>query len=234
MRKPCDKHHTLTFREVKNLANFHQFDDIPGLAGSDTADPQPVFSPYHQLDFSNGYVVVPPPKDPYLPSSGTQLTEFIPNFTVNDSTVASGPNSAQEGYSGDIGDGDHDRTGCFRFNFYGAALGCDSKGPSCVFTFTGLRHDATTGEDNTVVSEIMAIDACPQLVDCKLRAIKLDGFTNLSAIRMQLTVGGEPKIWWMDDVKMGWYDNSCGKGMCRTTTHLHKRQIESKIPMLYH
>jgi hypothetical protein len=203
------------------------------LAASADADPQPVFSPYHQFDFSNGYVVAPPPKDPYLPSSPPQLTQFIPNFTVGNSTAASGPNSVQGGFAGDIGNGDHDGTGCFRFNFYGASIGCDSQGPSCVFTFTGIRHDLATGKDVAVTSGMMAIDACPELVDCPLTPVTFDSsFSNLSVIRMQVTVGGEPKIWWMDDIKMGWYDNSCAMGMCRTNTHIHKRQLKSNVSKL--
>jgi hypothetical protein len=83
--------------------------------------PEPVFNPYHQFDFSDGFVVVPPPKDPYLPSSKPLLLEFIPNFDDNETNTQSGPNTQEFGYSGDIGNGDHGLTGCFGFNFYGAS-----------------------------------------------------------------------------------------------------------------
>jgi hypothetical protein len=116
-------------------ANRCQFDDIPPLSVStpnpDDVQPEPVFNPYHQFDFSDGFVVVPPPRVPYLPSSKPLFTEFIPNFNINGTNPMSGPNTREYGYSGDIGNGDHGLTGCFGFNLYGASLGCDSRGPPC-------------------------------------------------------------------------------------------------------
>jgi hypothetical protein len=45
--------------------------------------PEPVFNPYHQFDFSDGFVVVPPPTAKYLPTSKPLFIEFIPNFNIN-------------------------------------------------------------------------------------------------------------------------------------------------------
>src|SRR5690349_5252717 len=107
---------------------MRQFDDIPPLAigdqNADTVTPPPVFSPYHQFDFSGGFVVVPPPTDPYLPSSGNQLTEFIPpgDFMIPPPSNGFAPET--DAFSGIIGDGDHGLAGCFGFNFYGASIGC--------------------------------------------------------------------------------------------------------------
>lgn len=69
------------------VTDLPQFDDIPPLSVSepnpDDVQPEPVFNPYHQFDFSDGWVVVPPPRAPYLPSSKPLFTEFIPNFNIN-------------------------------------------------------------------------------------------------------------------------------------------------------
>ncbi|KAI6711837.1 hypothetical protein JHW43_005642 [Diplocarpon mali] len=203
------------------------FDDIPPLSvsnGSTYFQPAPLFSPYHKFDFSNGFSVVPPPVDPYLPESKPLLVEFIPNFTVNHTTPASGPNSRQGGFSGEIGNADHGATGCFSFNFYGASFGCDSNGPDCDFTFTGLKYDRESGETNPVTTQQLSVAACPDLksLDCLLTSVTLDvTFQNLDSVRLNVTVQGEPKIWWVDDIRLGWFDNTCEQGICRDLARIH-------------
>lgn len=191
---------------------------------SDTdVQPEPLFNPYHQFLFSDGFTVVPPPKRlPFLPSSSPLLLEFIPNFTVNKSNSETGPNSAEHGFSGQIGSGDEGFTGCFNFNLYGASLGCDSKGSACDFSFTGYSYDVASKETSQVAQQVVSVPACPKLSNCTLDPIDLDsGFQDLTYILMYVTVAGKPKLWWMDDLRLGWFDNSCTKGLCRQSAHLH-------------
>ncbi|KAE8444646.1 hypothetical protein EG329_014394 [Mollisiaceae sp. DMI_Dod_QoI] len=202
------------------------FDDIPPLSVSNQSanavNPEPVFSPYHQFDFSNGFDVVPPPTEQYNPSSPPLLVEFIPNFNLSTSNSQSGPNSAEFGWSGDIGNADHGVLGCFSFNVYGASFGCDSDGPDCVFSFTGFRYDPATHLTNPVVTDTHTIQACPTIAHCQLIPIALDSaFQDLDKIRINVTVAGEPKLWWMDDLRLGWTDNSCSQGLCRQGSHIH-------------
>lgn len=209
---------------LTDLFNLVQFDDIPPLSignqNPNTVTPEPVFNPYHQFDFSDGFVVVPPPTDPYLPSSPPLLLEFIPNFNINGTNTQVGPNSAEEGYSGQISDGDGDRTGCFRFNVYGASFGCDSQGPECGFTFSGYQLNASRKEVQ-IASQSIAVPACPALANCTLTPVTLDkSFENLAFVRINVTVAQQTKIWWMDDLRLGWYNNSCTTGLCRQTAHL--------------
>jgi hypothetical protein len=144
------------------------------------------------------------------------MTEFMPNFNLTKSTPLSGPNSAQFGWSGDIGNADHGALGCFSFNVYGASFGCDSTGPDCVFAFTGYKYSNATGLPTSIASETASISACPALKDCQLSPINLDStFQNLDIIRINVTVAGQPKMWWMDNLRMGWTDNSCSSGLCR-------------------
>lgn len=179
----------------------------------------PVFNPYHKFKFSNGFVVVPPPRVPYLPSSKPLLLEFIPNFTVNHTDEYSGPNSREYGWSGDIGNADQGRIGCFSFNFYGVSLGCDSRAADCVFTFTGFRYNRATTLFETVTTQNIIVPACPQLMDCPLTVTTFGHkFENLDQIRANVSVAGLPKIWWVDDVRLGWFDNSCTTGRCRQNT----------------
>jgi hypothetical protein len=181
----------------------------------------PFFNPYKKFAFSDGFVVVPPPRVPYLPSSKPLLLEFIPNFTVNETDENSGPNSKENGWSGDLGNGDHGVTGCFSYNFYGASFGCDSTGPGCLFTFSGFRYDRATKLTNQVATQTISIAACPELADCPLTSITVDNtFQNLDLVRMNASVFGLPKVWWVDDVRLGWFDNSCEKGICRQNTRI--------------
>jgi hypothetical protein len=164
----------------------------------------PLFSPYHKFFFSEGFTVVPPPTDPYLPSSGRLLTEFLPN-----------PASAL-GNTGSIGAGRTASLGCFNFNALGMSLGCDSMGPNCDWHFTGIRFNAATGAQDVIANQDLSTPPCPALSKCVLIPVTLDSsFENLSEIRISSTVAGVPKIWWMDDFKGSWYNTSCDAVACR-------------------
>ncbi|TGO56644.1 hypothetical protein BCON_0075g00340 [Botryotinia convoluta] len=202
------------------------FDDIPPLSVSNASDtdvqPEPLFNPYHQFLFSDGFTVVPPPKRlPFLPSSKPLLLEFIPNFEANSSNRKTGPNAADHGFSGQIGSGDEGLTGCFNFNLYGASLGCDSMGPTCDFTFMGYKYDVASQRTSQVTQQVINVPACPKLSSCVLTTVDLDSsFRDLTYFFMNVTVAGKPKLWWMDDLRLGWSDNSCSMGLCRQNAHV--------------
>ncbi|KAF7876673.1 hypothetical protein EAF04_001758 [Stromatinia cepivora] len=204
------------------------FDDVPPLSVSNASDtdiqPEPLFNPYHQFLFSDGFTVVPPPKRlPFLPSSSPFLLEFIPNFDANSSNKETGPNAADLGFSGQIGSGDQGFTGCFNFNLYGASLGCDSRDAACDFTFTGYSYDVALKNTSQVAQQVVNVPACPELSNCFLTSVHLDSsFRDLTYFFMNVTVAGKPKLWWMDDLRLGWFDNSCTTGVCRQKTHLRR------------
>lgn len=168
--------------------------------------PEPLFSPYHQFYFNRGFRVVPPPTDPYLPSSGKQLTEFIADIT--DPFI---------GTTGVIGNGKTVLIGCFNFNAYGMSLGCPSTDGNCDWHFTGLRYNFTSRSSNTVAEQVATTAACPSQTNCPLVPIKLDDtFQNLTEVHIQGTIAGvSMSVWWMDDLKLGWFDNQCDAGLCR-------------------
>ncbi|KAM0143932.1 hypothetical protein ACHAP3_001198 [Botrytis cinerea] len=202
------------------------FDDIPPLSISNASDtdvqPEPLFNPYHQFLFSSGFTVVPPPKRlPFLPSSKPLLLEFIPNFTANSSNRKTGSNAADQGFSGQIGSADEGLTGCFNFNLYGASLGCDSMGPPCDFTFTGYKYDVASKNTSQVTQQTINVPACPELSNCVLTNVNLNSrFKDLTYFFVNVTVAGKPKLWWMDDLRLGWSDNSCAMGLCRQNAHV--------------
>lgn len=185
----------------------------------------PLFNPYHQFDFSNGFTVVPPPTDPYLPSSKPLLLEYIPDVnSSNDENQQLNitQNTLGQGISAGIGNGDHGRTGCFSFNVMGASFGCDSTGPKCDFWFTGFRYNKSSALASEVACQQKSIKACSSLRNCDLTPIYLHRtFRDLDFIRINLTVAGQPKIWWMDDLSLAWSNNSCAAEQCRIQTHVH-------------
>ncbi|KAK1753727.1 hypothetical protein QBC47DRAFT_47378 [Echria macrotheca] len=181
-----------------------QFDDIPTITGGNgSSPPQPVPFPYHRFFFSSGFTVVPPPSTRYQPSSGIQMTQY--NTSVSP-TAQIGLAQLQD-------------NSCFRFNFLGISLGCDSTDQSCVFDITGLQWN---GDDNVVQSNrTLEIAACPDGSNCTLSHQILDSaaamtFSNLTAINITLTVGGQPRNWWGDDLQIAWSDNSCAAATCRS------------------
>lgn len=183
--------------------------------------PLPVFNSYQKFKFSDGFFVVPPPRVRYEPSSKPLLLEFIPNYNTNITDQDSGPNSREYDWSEDIGNADQGRSGCFSYNMYGASLGCDSHSDDCIFTFIGFRYDRDTKAIVEVTSQELVIDACLEDQKCPLTSVTLDGtFENLDQVRMNLKSGGLPKVWWMDDLRLGWYDNACSVGICRQNTRI--------------
>lgn len=134
-----------------------------------------------------------------------------------------GPNSREFGFAGDISIADEGRYGCFSFDFHGGSFGCDSRQADCVFTISGYKYNkASIDVLEQVAAKTITIPACPQLVDCPLTSVTVDGFENLDLVRTRLTVGGLPKIWWVDDVRLGWSDASCVAGICRRNAKIPK------------
>jgi hypothetical protein len=147
------------------------------------------------------------------------MLEFLPSFVIG--VDGSGSNTAREGFAGQISDGDHGLTGCFTFNIYGATFGCNSTGLPCDFTFTGLHYEVATGAVTSITSQSVTIPACPGLLNCRLEPVVLDHtFVDLSAVQIKAAAGGVPLGWWMDDLQLGWFNNSCSTGLCRESAHI--------------
>lgn len=190
------------------------------------ANAMPLFNPYHQFKFSSGFIVIPQPTGPYVPTSDPRFLQFVPNYNTNGNNTQAGPDALQLYGSGQISDGDDAITGCFTFNLYGAAFGCDSSGPGCDFSFTGYTFDIKTKKETLVAALDLSIPACASRKGCSLTKIELDDtFQDLTHIRINATVASEPKTWYMDDLNLGWFNNTCAAGMCRINTHIHKLRL---------
>ncbi|KAI1773767.1 hypothetical protein F4818DRAFT_101082 [Hypoxylon cercidicola] len=168
----------------------------------------PLFSPYHRFYFSQGFNVLPPPPAPYDPSSGSLMVQFTPGSLLNQSETSMD--------SATISVGPQTSSACFPFNLYSISLGCDSIDAPCVFNFTGLRYNERSQQETEVAWETAEVEACPEASHCKLVPAELIGFEKLTSFQVTLKVNGKPRMWWADDLALGWSDNQCEKAICRS------------------
>ena len=118
---------------------------------------------------------------------------------------------------GDITDGPYNGLPAFWFNAYDAWLGCDNNSKdSCFFNVTGSTWDAEFGDDVETYSTQIEVPPCPNTNHCPLVHVDFpDNFRGLSGIQIQAFVKDKPVMFFMDDLALGWFDNSCDAGMKR-------------------
>jgi hypothetical protein len=199
------------------------FDDLPSFSGDgDITQAPPIFSPYHHLTFSNGYVHAPKYKQPFVPHSGDQLAVFLASGAGNgtNDTAWHQPGmsaSVPRTEPGDITDGPYNGLPAFWFNAYDAWLGCDNDGPdSCIFNVTGSTWDPTVNDDVETYNTQLEVPPCPNFNHCPLVHMDFpDNIRGLSGMQIQAFVNNKPVMFFMDDLALGWYDNSCEAGMKR-------------------
>lgn len=156
-----------------------------------------------------------PPSDAYIPSSGNHLIEFLPPVLVPSVPFDGASDTAE------ISIGPNEVYPCFRFNFYGANLGCAAEGVEqwCEFEFSAYTYNSTTASEASMSwSETRRVPACPNFPHgpCPLVPVQLDGYNDATSILITARVGLELRAWWGDDFQIGWTDNSCEASACRT------------------
>ena len=141
-------------------------------------------------------------------------TQSDVNITRNDNFPAQG----EYGATGEIGNGEYLRFGCYSFDAVAASVGCDSLGPDCEWQFTGVTYNAATGDYDEPYTQFATTPGCPAGENCALTDfVFLQNFKSIQSLRVNVTVEGVPKIWWMDDLQMKWSDDSCEAGNCRAS-----------------
>lgn len=192
-----------------------------------------MFNPQEDIWFSQGFLIAPPSSQqlvPYIPTSGGQLVEFVPPALSNTTTTGSGDTA-------EISVGPNVAKSCFRFDFFGASLGCDAQGNEewCEFEISAYRYnESSLGEESISWSETKRVPVCDTFSQggCKLTPVQLDGYKDISSVLITVRVGLELRTWWGDDFRVGWTDNSCDAAVCRDATpaHLVKRKtVESAV-----
>ncbi|KAI9881181.1 MAG: hypothetical protein M1830_007159 [Pleopsidium flavum] len=195
------------------------FDDLPSFStgNNDTADYPPIFNPYHHLDFSGGYSYAPPPTDPFQPISPPHLAVFAANLSGLTPLDFGAPDAGSEAL-GEFGAGDRAYDSAYWIDAYGAAMGCDNKGPEdCIVTFSGFAYSESSHQEVLKTSLNVSIPPCPALKNCILHPVSLGyGFTGLSGLSILARVADKPVIWFMDDVQLAWSNNTCAAGLERS------------------
>lgn len=150
--------------------------------------------------------------------------EFVPPALSNTTSTISG-DVAQ------IGVGPHAASPCFRFDLFGASLGCDAHGGEkwCEFEISAYRWNETSSTEESIAwSETKQVPACPTFSEggYELTRVDLDGYTDLSSVLIAVRVSQNLRVWWGDDFRVGWTDNSCIAASCRTNvpSQLVKRE----------
>lgn len=171
-----------------------------------------MFSPYHHLYFAQGYVYAPPPSEPFQPISPPHLIMFLTNST--------GPTSSPDTGSlrpAEIGDGPRGSANALWFNAYSAYLGCDNEGPdSCEMIFTGYTFNESSQSEVSSYHGSATLGPCPGFKNCQLQQVGFpETFQNLSGLQIQAFVGTQQKTWFMDNLTMGWSNNTCAAGLAR-------------------
>lgn len=177
-----------------------KFDDIQTTSdGKDGehSNIHPVPVPYHRFVF-DGFEVVSPPHVKYEPSSGSQMLQGDASFVAQ------------------IGLAQLRDNPCFRFDFEGIGLGCNSAHAPCLFEVSGLQWNGV--EDVVQESTQFEVQACPEPSNCKLRHLSIFGaaYTNLTAVNITLGQPSETKTWWIDDLRIAWTDDDCAAAVCRS------------------
>lgn len=145
--------------------------------------------------------------------------------------------SAGSGDTAEIGVGPNSANPCFRFDFHGASLGCAAEGSEqwCEFEISAYTfNEGSSTEQSIAWSETKRVPACPTFPQgsCALTPVDLEGYTNISGVLITLRVGLDLRVWWGDDFRVGWTDNSCEAATCRaggTTTHAKRETVESAL-----
>ncbi|KAG6118841.1 hypothetical protein E4U13_008216 [Claviceps humidiphila] len=196
----------------------------------DTHPPGPLFNPSGDLWFSEGFLIsplLPQAVQGYMPSSGSQLVEFVPPALT----------SQQSSDTAEIGVGPNAPNPCFRFNLYGANLGCAARAAEqwCEFHISAYTYNQAAANEMSIAwSEVKRVPACPSFPNapCPLTPVALEGYQNITSVLIEVRVGLDLRTWWADDFSYGWTDNSCAAAQCREATapqHVKREVVESAV-----
>lgn len=188
---------------ISPSADCRQFDDLPHFSTSTPlSDIPPIFNPYQKLFFNGGYGYVPPPEDPYAPVSPPQLAVY--NYH-NDSVSQTAIDAGLE-LHGEIGAGPRVKESAYWIDAYSTWIGCANGGPSeCRIDFIGYDQF-----DTEIATQTLLQPPCPGLVNCKLAQVAFTNqFRDLAGLQILAYVNKTPVTFYMDDLSLGWSNNTC-------------------------
>lgn len=178
------------------------------------AQAPPIFSPYHHLEFSDGYVYAPAPSEPYLPVSPPHLAVFLANDT--------GKMSSQYIQPGEFGDGPRDAISAFWFDANSAYFGCNNPGPGvCTLVFKAYTWDPTKNVEVVSYTQTASIPPCTTMQDlnCQLQRVEFaPTFQNLTGVQVSAFANSVQTMFYMDNLGLQWSNSSCAAGLLRQSS----------------
>jgi hypothetical protein len=193
------------------------FDDTP--AGPDQPNlllpVHPLTNPYHHLFYANGFTYVPDKWEPYRAVSQPNVAMFLP---LGGSLL---PNTPFAGtlLPGELGAGPRASVDAYWFNAHSAWFGCALNGVTpCTLRFTGYRWDAVLRREVVAAEQTATVPACWAYINCRLNQVNFtNSFRGLSGIQIQAYTYnlGIPQVYFMDDLRLEWFNNSCAAGILR-------------------
>lgn len=83
-------------------------------------------------------------------------------------------------------------------------------------TIVGYSWDPMAGKEKSVVELGLSLAPCPEYVNCALQYFEFEGpFEALSTLQIGAEVEGQPRAFFMDNLSMSWYNNTCAAGLLR-------------------
>ncbi|KAK2808372.1 hypothetical protein FQN50_004757 [Emmonsiellopsis sp. PD_5] len=190
------------------------FDDLPGYStkNNDTAPLPPIFNPHRHFFFSNGWSYGPPPTQPYRPVSKPHLGIYEPSSDPKDK----GSPYAGLQAGGSFGAGPRAHKNAFWFDAYSAYFGCDSPKKICKVTVSAAKYSAAIKKEKLAKTLTFDVPPCPARKNCDLHAVNFgNSFRGISSIQFSAMVDEKPVKFFIGDIKMNWYNNTCAAGLER-------------------
>ena len=118
--------------------------------------------------------------------------------------------------TGEIGSGPRASSdSAYWIDAYSAYLGCTNPGPNdCSITVKGYQNSSAF----SYITQGFTQPPCLEMKNCSLALVELaDGFRNLTGLQIIATVGGTPVDWYMDNLSLGWSNNTCAAQLKRSS-----------------
>ncbi|KAF2857970.1 hypothetical protein K470DRAFT_200694, partial [Piedraia hortae CBS 480.64] len=167
----------------------------------------PVMRPYKHLTFSDGWVYASEAREPFTPRSSPNVGVLLSGSIKRTMTVPLGR----------ISTGPYRALSAFWFDAFDGWFGCVTFGIGpCTFAIQGYVFDRNLGEELLAFAKNQTVPACEQARGCELRLIEFPPiFRGLSALQVKAYVGDMEQAFVMDDLHLGWADQSCEAGLKR-------------------
>ena len=117
--------------------------------------------------------------------------------------------------TGEIGAGPRASDSAYWIDAYSAYLGCNNPGPGdCDIMVKGYQIFSAF----SYITQGFTLPPCLKLENCSLALLEFaDGFRNLTGLQIIATVGTTPVDWYMDNLSLGWSNNTCAAQLERSS-----------------